>query len=618
MPFLAPLALAGLVFVPLVIAMYLLKLRRDEAVVPSTLLWQRLVADVEANAPWQRLRRSLLLLLQLLLVLLLVLLAARPFIERPAGLAGDLVLVVDTSASMQATDVTPNRLEAAKAAAVDALKDLPAGGKVSVIAAGRTARVVANGTSDVGRVRQAIAGIEPTADIGNLADALRLASALAARSGDAEILVATDAALATPPTGSVRGAGQGPAGGPRRRQPGDRRARGPDRAERPVAQRVHLGRQPRPRARRAPGPAVRRRPAARLADPEARPAAADRRLDRRHRRPAAPGVGDRGAPAGRRWREHPGAGRARGRRPGVGRRPAQGAAPGAPRRRAGPVPRDRAELPARHRAVLPQRRRLVDAHGARPVRARDLQPLPAADAAGQADPRDRAAPDVGPRHGHRDAHEPGHRHARPGRPDPPLRRPLHRPRRRGAGAGAAGLGAGGRPGPGGFAAALRRRARRPPGRGPRVRAAPLGPAAPGRVPGPAGQPRGRADGRLGHAGRRRRPRLPGHAAGARGRARRTRGAARRQRRRAGRPDAGRRERDVRADRPAGRLLGDPARGPGRLGRPVRRVVARVVGGDGVRAAGERRGKRRARRPSGRPRPGPRAGSPSTSSTSTSR
>jgi hypothetical protein len=204
MPFLAPLALAGLVFFPLVIAMYLLKLRRDEAVVPSTLLWQRLVADVEANAPWQRLRRSLLLLLQLLLVLLLVFLAARPFLERPAGLAGDLVLVIDTSASMQATDVTPNRLEAAKAAAVDALKDLPAGGKVSVIAAGRTAKVIANGTSDVGRVRQAIASVTPTADIGNLADALRLASALAARSGDAEILVATDAALATPPTDTVK------------------------------------------------------------------------------------------------------------------------------------------------------------------------------------------------------------------------------------------------------------------------------------------------------------------------------------------------------------------------------------------------------------------------------
>ena len=203
MSFLAPLALAGLLFLPVVLAMYLLKLRRDEAVVPSTMLWQKLVADVEANAPWQKLRRSLLLLLQLLLVIILVLLAARPFVERPAGLAGDIVLVIDTSASMQATDVSPSRLDAAKAAAIDALKELPGGGKVSVVAAGRTARVIANGTTDVGNVKQAIEAIEPTSDVGDLGDALRLASALAARSGDAEILVATDAALATPPQGTL-------------------------------------------------------------------------------------------------------------------------------------------------------------------------------------------------------------------------------------------------------------------------------------------------------------------------------------------------------------------------------------------------------------------------------
>ena len=203
MPFLAPLALAGLAFIPVVLAMYLLKLRRDEAVVPSTLLWQKLVADVEANAPWQRLRRSLLLLLQLLLVAVLAILAARPFVERPAGLAGDIVLVIDASASMQATDVAPDRLGAAKAAAIDALKDLPAGGKVSVIAAGRTAKVVANGTTDIGHVKDAINGIAATSDVGDLGDALRLASALAARSGDAEILVATDAAVATLPAGTL-------------------------------------------------------------------------------------------------------------------------------------------------------------------------------------------------------------------------------------------------------------------------------------------------------------------------------------------------------------------------------------------------------------------------------
>jgi Ca-activated chloride channel family protein len=203
MPFASPLALLGLLFVPAVVAMYLLRLRRTETVVPSTLLWRRLAADVEANAPWQRLRRSLLFLVQLLLVAILAFLAARPFVERPAGLARDLVVIVDTSASMAATDVQPDRLGAAKQAAIDALKDLPSGGKVSVIEAGRTARIVATGTSDLGRVRQAIESIRPTVSRGDLGDALALAQQLAIQSGDAEVLVATDAALAVPPSTKV-------------------------------------------------------------------------------------------------------------------------------------------------------------------------------------------------------------------------------------------------------------------------------------------------------------------------------------------------------------------------------------------------------------------------------
>jgi Ca-activated chloride channel homolog len=203
MPFATPLALLGLLFVPLVVAMYLLRLRRRETIVPSTLLWQRLAADVEANAPWQKLRRSLLFLLQLLLVVVLALLAARPFLERPAGLARDIVLILDTSASMGATDVPPDRLTAAKDLAKDALKDLPAGGKVSVIEAGRTARIVATGSADLGRVRQAIDSVRPSVTRGDLTDALALAQQLAVQSGDAEILVATDAALADAPTTKV-------------------------------------------------------------------------------------------------------------------------------------------------------------------------------------------------------------------------------------------------------------------------------------------------------------------------------------------------------------------------------------------------------------------------------
>src|SRR5919206_2131346 len=114
MSFLAPLALVSALIVgPIIIAMYLLKLRREERTVSSTFLWQRMVRDVEANAPWQKLRRNLLLLLQLLLLLALILALARPYFLT-TGIAGrNLIVIVDRSASMGATDVQPTRLDAA-------------------------------------------------------------------------------------------------------------------------------------------------------------------------------------------------------------------------------------------------------------------------------------------------------------------------------------------------------------------------------------------------------------------------------------------------------------------------------------------------------------------------
>jgi hypothetical protein len=62
---------------------------------------------------------------------------------------------------------------------------------------------VVNESTDLGRVRDAIAAIPVTASRGDLGDALELASKLAARSGDAQVLVATDAALAATPTERV-------------------------------------------------------------------------------------------------------------------------------------------------------------------------------------------------------------------------------------------------------------------------------------------------------------------------------------------------------------------------------------------------------------------------------
>jgi len=199
MGLLAPLALIGLISVPIIVAFYMLRLRRPEHPVSSTFLWQQLVRDVEANAPWQKLRRSLLLLLQLLLAVLLAFVVARPFSEHPAGLAKDLVLVIDASASMSATDVFPDRLTAAKRIAREQLAQVPSDGRVSLIAAGDTARVVANEATDRGRISQAIESIQASTSASDLTDALKLANSLAKRARGAEVLVVTDDAFSASP-----------------------------------------------------------------------------------------------------------------------------------------------------------------------------------------------------------------------------------------------------------------------------------------------------------------------------------------------------------------------------------------------------------------------------------
>jgi Ca-activated chloride channel homolog len=192
MGLLAPLALIGLLAVPIIVAFYMLRLRRPQRAVSSTFLWQQLVRDVEANAPWQRLRRSLLLLLQLILAVLLAFVVARPFAEHPAGLARDLVLVIDASASMSATDEFPDRLSAAKRLAIEQMSLVPSDGRVSVVAATETARVVANEATDRGRIARAIESIEASTGASDLTDALKLAGSLAARARGAEVLVVTD------------------------------------------------------------------------------------------------------------------------------------------------------------------------------------------------------------------------------------------------------------------------------------------------------------------------------------------------------------------------------------------------------------------------------------------
>jgi hypothetical protein len=190
----APLALLGLVSLPIIVAFYMLRLRRRDLPVGSTFLWQQLVRDVEANAPWQKLRFSWLLVVQLLIAAIVVLAAARPFSTVHSDLAANVVLIVDTSASMATRTAGEDRMALARERAADVVDRLPEGGRVTVVAASDSAEVLVSETDDRDAAHEAIDGIGATQIPGDLTDAFALASALAARDSDSTIVVVTDAA----------------------------------------------------------------------------------------------------------------------------------------------------------------------------------------------------------------------------------------------------------------------------------------------------------------------------------------------------------------------------------------------------------------------------------------
>ncbi|MEM9415706.1 MAG: BatA and WFA domain-containing protein [Planctomycetota bacterium] len=161
--------IAAGITIPALVALYFLKLRRKRMVIPSTLLWQRAVQDLQVNAPFQKIKNNLLLWIQLLLLLALLIAMAQPTQDDVADPGRRVVIVIDHSASMNAADVDgKTRLEEAKRRAlqvVDQIASDDEGGGVGsamVIAVAHRASVLTDFTTDLAQVRRAIRDIEPT------------------------------------------------------------------------------------------------------------------------------------------------------------------------------------------------------------------------------------------------------------------------------------------------------------------------------------------------------------------------------------------------------------------------------------------------------------------------
>jgi len=156
MSFREPLLLAGLVLVPLAILAYWVAQRRRRRYAV-----RYPAVDVLAAVAGKARGRHVPALLALLALAALGIALARP--ERTVAVEqrqGTVMLVHDTSGSMQATDVRPDRLSAAREAARTLVRSLPEEFRLGVISFNTRVEQVSEPTTDRSQVLRALDGLK--------------------------------------------------------------------------------------------------------------------------------------------------------------------------------------------------------------------------------------------------------------------------------------------------------------------------------------------------------------------------------------------------------------------------------------------------------------------------
>ncbi|MHB1127070.1 MAG: vWA domain-containing protein [Bacillota bacterium] len=199
MRFLAPWAAGFLLLIPTIIIFYLLKQKKQNLLVSSTMLWQQVLADIIAQTPWQKLRRSLLLLLQLLLALLLILALLRPALWSDQAGGSEVYILLDTSASMAAVEEGgQSRLELAKKGIEQLVDTKKRGTLFTLITVGPGPQVLADRTKDRQAVIHGLNGARTGIYTADLESALSLVTALMDKSAQAQVVFFSDGSAVLP------------------------------------------------------------------------------------------------------------------------------------------------------------------------------------------------------------------------------------------------------------------------------------------------------------------------------------------------------------------------------------------------------------------------------------
>jgi len=159
MAFTWPVMLWALAALPLLLWAYLGVLRRQQRMRERLADTRLLAYLVTPLPPW---RRHLPVGIYLVAILLLVLAMARPIaaIPLPVNRAA-VVIAIDTSKSMIAEDVKPNRLDAARNAAREFIRTMPGGARIGLIAFSDYGTVLVPPSTDRQALGEALDRLQP-------------------------------------------------------------------------------------------------------------------------------------------------------------------------------------------------------------------------------------------------------------------------------------------------------------------------------------------------------------------------------------------------------------------------------------------------------------------------
>jgi hypothetical protein len=194
MSLIQPSALWALAAVPLILLLYILRPRHRRIVVPSVRLWKQLPSDLEGRPRWRLPVTSLLLVAQLVTAGGLAFALARPAL--PGAVRQHLILLLDTSPTMLATDVSPNRFSLAVSNARQLATSLQPDDLATLITIEPTPRIVATGKGPAA-LDDALANVSVSAATGDAASAVILATQTAQLSRDTHnrVVILSDGAV---------------------------------------------------------------------------------------------------------------------------------------------------------------------------------------------------------------------------------------------------------------------------------------------------------------------------------------------------------------------------------------------------------------------------------------